>query len=241
MVILTWVTVFGGEYEQALVAAEESVALCSRLGRRHTLCHALNISGEANLLMGRYERARALLQRGLALARETDGDWEAGLALRSLGELALAEDKLKEASCLLQESVSVLRGTTHSVDASWPSAWLAVAALRLGDLAGARKNLAEALRTAVQCRDFFVAIHALPAVALLMVTEECGTRAVELWALASRHPHVACSSFFGHLVSQPVAALATHLAPEAVDAAQERGRAADLWATLQELLAELEA
>jgi tetratricopeptide (TPR) repeat protein len=239
-VILTWAELFGGKYEQALAAAEEGVALCGSLGIRHMLCHAWIISGDANLLVGRYGQARTLLQQGLALAREMDGDWEAGLALRALGALALAEDQPARASRLLQESVSILRRTTHRVDAGWPCAWLAVAALRRGEIAQARQSLAQALRTVVRYRDFPIAIHALPAAALLMVAEERGARALELWALASRYPHVSRSPLFDRLVGQPVAALAAQLEPEAAEAARERGPASDLWATLAELLAELE-
>jgi hypothetical protein len=73
-----------------------------------------------------------------------------------------------------------------------------------------------------------------------MTAQDRGTRAVELWALASRYSHVARSPFFERLVGQPVAALVAHMTPEAVDAAQERGHTGHLWATLQELLAELE-
>jgi predicted ATPase len=213
LVILSWVMVFCGKYEQALAAAEGSRAQGQALGIRHMLCHGLIISGEANLLAGRYGQARVVLQQGLALAREMDGEWEAGLALRSLGELALAEGKLEGAWRFLQESVEVLSGTTHRIDASWPCAWLAAVALLQGDLVQARQNLVQALRTAARCRDFLIAIHALPVAALLMVAQESGTRAVELWALASRYPHVARSPFFERLVGQRVAALAAHLAP----------------------------
>jgi hypothetical protein len=64
-------------------------------------------------------------------------------------------------------------------------------------------------------------------------------RAVELYALASRYPHVAHSRWFEDVAGVHIAAVAAGLPPDAVAAAQERGRARDLWATVEELLDEL--
>jgi hypothetical protein len=66
-------------------------------------------------------------------------------------------------------------------------------------------------------------------------------RAVEVYALASRYSAVANSRWFEDIAGKHIAAAATILPPDVVAAAQERGRARDLWATMEELLAELEA
>jgi hypothetical protein len=50
---------------------------------------------------------------------------------------------------------------------------------------------------------------------------------------ASRYPYVANSRWFEDVASKHIAAAAT-LPPDAVSAAQERGRARDLWETAQE-------
>jgi hypothetical protein len=63
---------------------------------------------------------------------------------------------------------------------------------------------------------------------------------VELYALASRYKYVANSRWWEDIVGKHVSAIAATLPPEVVAAAQERGRARDLWATAEELLAELE-
>ena len=63
-------------------------------------------------------------------------------------------------------------------------------------------------------------------------------RAVELYALASRYPYVANAQWFEDVAGRHIAAVAASLPPEVVAAAQERGRARDLWATAEELLAE---
>ena len=77
--------------------------------------------------------------------------------------------------------------------------------------------------------------------ALLLADLGEAARAVELYALASRHPVVANSHWFEDVAGRHIAAAAATLPPDVVVAAQERGRAQDLEATVQELLAELEA
>jgi hypothetical protein len=79
----------------------------------------------------------------------------------------------------------------------------------------------------------------LPFVALLMAEQGQAERAVEIYALASRYPYVANSRWYEDLVGQRIAAVAATLPPEVVAAAQERGRARDLWTTVEELAVEL--
>jgi hypothetical protein len=64
-------------------------------------------------------------------------------------------------------------------------------------------------------------------------------RALDIYALASRYPFVAHSRWFEDVAGKHIAAAAATLPPDVVAAAQERGRARDLWATAEELLAEL--
>ena len=81
--------------------------------------------------------------------------------------------------------------------------------------------------------------RALPVVALLLSGEGDIERAVELYALASRYPHVANSRWYEDVAEVHITTAAAGLPPEVVTAAQERGRARDLDATAQELLVEL--
>ena len=58
--------------------------------------------------------------------------------------------------------------------------------------------------------------------------------AIKLYALASRYPYVANSRWFEDVVGRQIAAVAETLPPEVVVAAQERGKARDLEATMAE-------
>ena len=92
---------------------------------------------------------------------------------------------------------------------------------------------------------FIPVIHALPGMALLLAdagkyARSEKERAIELYALASRFPFVANSRWFEDVAGKRIAAVAATLPPDVVAAAQERGRARELDATVAELLVELE-
>jgi hypothetical protein len=102
------------------------------------------------------------------------------------------------------------------------------------------RYLSEALRTGTEIGAFLPLVYTLPAVALLLIAQAEGERAVELYALASRYPLVGNSRWFEDVIGRHIAAVAATLSQEVVTAAQECGRAGDLDATVAELLAELE-
>jgi hypothetical protein len=64
-------------------------------------------------------------------------------------------------------------------------------------------------------------------------------RAVELYALVKRHPYFGASRLRQDITGRYIDAAAATLDPEVIAAAQERGRARDLWETTENLLAEL--
>ena len=78
----------------------------------------------------------------------------------------------------------------------------------------------------------------MPATALLLADQDEVQRAIEIYALASRYPYVPNSRWVQDVAGKHIAAIAETLPPDVVAAAQERGRALDLWATVEELLIE---
>jgi len=81
---------------------------------------------------------------------------------------------------------------------------------------------------------FDLLLLALPAIALLLADQDEPERVVELYALASRFPYVANSYWFEDVAGRYIAAAAVTLSPEVVVAAQERSKARDLLAELEE-------
>ena len=115
---------------------------------------------------------------------------------------------------------------------------LGTTTLRHGQPSQARRYLTEALNAAMENQDVIPFIHGLPVIALFLADRREDERAVELYALASGFPHVANSRWFEDVAGKHITAAAAALPPDVVAAAQERGRARELWATAEELAGE---
>ncbi len=231
---------FLGQYAEAHTPLEESIALYRDLGFRDGLPMAHAYLCWAKWHLGQYEQARAQAQLHLTLSRETG--YRRGIAggPAFLGGIALAEGKYAEARQLLQEAVAVLQEIGQRGELGWPLAALGAAELGLGNVSQARQYFRQALQTATETRSFMTAALTITGVALFLAVQGEAERAVELYALMSRYPAAANSRIAEDVVGRFVGVAAATLPPDVVAAAQARGRARDLDATVAELLAELE-
>jgi tetratricopeptide (TPR) repeat protein len=240
---LGWTLLLRGQFAEAHTMFQEALVRCEDTGHRHQTGFALSDLGFAKLHLGRYKGARSQAQMSLTLAREGDilrGRPIIGRSLHALGAVALVGEAYAEAQQSLQESVAVYQEMGDRERLAQARAVLGYAACGLGDLCQARKHLSAALRTAADIGAFRPLVYALPAVALLLTDWRQTVRAVEVYASVSRHPFVANSRWFEDIAGKHIAAAAATLPPEVVNVAQGRGRARDLWATAEKLLAELE-
>jgi tetratricopeptide (TPR) repeat protein len=230
-----------GKLAEAHTLLEKSVAIKSDLGiRNHESVRSNTWLGEVEAHIGQYERARTQGQTSLALARELDYRQGIGMALCLLSEIALTEGAYAEAEQLSRESATVLEEIGQRVWLSIALACSGYAARGLGQRSLAWHHLHRALRMAGATQALNVLMYVLPGLALLLADEGQTERAVELYALASRHPLVANSRWFEDVAGRHIAAAAAALPPDVVTAAQERGRTRDLDATVADLLAEWE-
>jgi tetratricopeptide (TPR) repeat protein len=232
--------VFRGQFAKAQPLLKKSIILFQDLGAHIGLALSDLVLGSARVHLGQYEQACAQGEMGLALSKETGYQRGAGYAYWLVGSVALVEEAYVEAQQWLQKSVAVYRRVEVRHELGRTLAVLGVAARGLGNLPLTKQHLCEALRVAAPSSEFRTLMYALSAIALLLADQGEGERAVELYALASRYPFVGNSRWFEDIAGKHIAAVAAGLPPEVVAAAQERGRARDLEATVAELLAELE-
>jgi predicted ATPase/DNA-binding SARP family transcriptional activator len=247
-----------GKFAQARRLLEETLATFGHLG--DTAAAGLReVLASVEMYDGDYERARVQGETSLALSRKARYRWGIAWSLRQLSGVALAEaesglgagtapqvqntggarEAYTEAQRLAQESVAICREMGVRVWLGHSLAILGVATRGLGDVDQARRHLCEALRVAGDMGAFWPLMLALPATALLLADGGEQERAVEIYTLVSRYPFVANSQWFEDVFGRHIAAVAAALPPEVVTAAQERGRARDLNATVAELLVEL--
>ncbi len=208
-------------------------------GDRPGLAVQLSWMPNMRMALGEYEQARAEAERAIALAQEVGNRTSARVASHYLAGLALVEGTFDDARRRYEEQLAFDRdsGVHFMSHLAWGQ--LAVAELRLGHPDLARQRLCEALRQVSDLPGFTREIEALPPVALYLANMGQPERAVEVYALARTSPSIANSHWYQDVFGKRIAAAAATLPPEVVDAAQERGRARDLWTTVEELAVEL--
>ena len=242
---LGYVLRYAGRFAQARSLVESSLASFREWGHREAEAWGLWSLGWTAEHLGSYEEARAAMEAALARFQESGLRIQAANCYVELGHLALAEGAYGAAQEWLQQSTAIYQKSGGlRWRASEALAALAYVARGLDQSAQARQHLGAALRIAAEHHAYNTVLHALPAVALLLMDGGRGLRqpdveqAVELYTLASRHPFVANSRWFEDVAGCEIAAAAESLPRDVVIRAQERGRARDLWATVDELLAE---
>jgi predicted ATPase/DNA-binding SARP family transcriptional activator len=228
-----------GDFDEARVCLAESLAIGIDLSSHIEVAHSQMMLGVIKGAQGQYEEGFHLVQRGLDLAREADDQWGIGYGLVHLGRLSLAQGAYDQARDLLQESTVRFAKTSYG-SLGCTLAQLGCAMHLLGDPERARQHVRKGLQIAAETGDVPCLPFSIPVAALLMADRGMVERAVELYALASRWGLVAHSRLFQDVYGRHIDAAAAALPPEVVDAAQERGRASDPWAAVEELLDELE-
>ena len=239
LIALGYVTWVLGEYDAAKQLHEESLALCRDTGNQAGIAHSLEYLAQAVFGLAEYEKGKQLWYEGLAIHREIGNLRGVVGVLADLGEAALVLGEYEEAARLGQESLALHKKLDDRFGIAWSLRVLGNAACGMGDLAGAREYLCQALDTAMMVRWTSVTLLALVGVGALLAAEGEKERALELSALILHHP---LSWRWTKDRAVPLAAeLEAELPHDVAAAAQERGQARDLEATVAELLAELEA
>jgi DNA-binding SARP family transcriptional activator/predicted ATPase len=229
-----------GKFAEARSVLEECWLAFEELGYRSFVTSVEAVQSSIKLHLGRYGEAREHAERALSLARERDLPFRIGYALVVLGTLALVEEAYTDAEELSREGLTVCRGIKIPADVGWAHAALAYVARELRRPVEMRHHLLQALEVVSETGVVPTLLWTLPAAALLLADQGAGERAVELYALASRHGLVAQSRWFEDVAGRDIDAIAASLPPDVVAAAEERGRARDLEATAEGLLVELE-
>ena len=232
---------YSGRFAEAQSLREENLAFSHEQGARGYEAPGMRGIALDAMHLGSYEEARTVARAVLTMSRESGRQDLTADVCEDLGRLALAERAYRTAQEWLRQSVTIYQQSGAYGSEGSALAGLVYAARGLGQAAQARGHLSAALRTVVETRQWMTALDSLPAAALLLMDGGEVERAVELYALAFRHGRVANSRWFEDVAGKHIAVAATTLPPEVVATAQERGRARDLWATMEDLLAELEA
>jgi predicted ATPase len=233
------------DYCEAEQCCREAVRLARALRDRQHIAWALSILGRIARAQGEYADARKSLGESLAYAREINAPAQMTLALLGLGDTAFALGEHREAQKCYQQALATRRAMNRPDLTARSLGGLGNVALVTGDYQEARRLCRQALQVVVDRQALeWVSLEVLVGSATLLTRSECGgqegnkERALEVVALVLHHP--ACRKETAVRAQGLILELYTQLPPEIPRAAEERGRAGDLWGTAEALLAELE-
>jgi tetratricopeptide (TPR) repeat protein len=216
-----------GRYERAETLHQDCLQRRRTLDDRPGMSFTLTDLGDVARHVGQPDQAKEYYEQSLALAEDTGNRLEVALALRGLSQLAEMRGEHEQAKQLAQQSKDRFQTYASDLYLGWP-------VLGLGDYQGAKLYFHGVLKLATEAQMMPLALEALTGFAHLWARTGEPERAVELLALVMDHPASAqdCKDRAARLQDE----LRAELLPEIVVAAQERGRARDLYTTATDFI-----
>jgi tetratricopeptide (TPR) repeat protein len=228
-----------GAHKEATGHFTTFLRTAKEIGHRRGEALSLGGLGQVAHLRGQYARARDFYEQSLAILRELGRRDAIAFRLRTLGEVALASGNLEQARARYQEMLSSAEELAIQAHIAWAHCGLGEVALAAGDVLASRRHSRRLIQVAIEDPRVNTSRQALVSLARLVAHQGDPGLAVELVALAC---YVRPGGWRDDLQGAQalLSELRSGLSPEAYDAAQARGRARDLDATLKELLAEFQ-
>lgn len=226
-----------GDYAEARVLLEESLALSRRVGDKQGIADSLNNLGLVVQDEGDPAAAESLFQESLAIRREIGDNRGISTSLNNLGKLARQQGDYVEARALLQESLALDRELGSQRGVATVLYNLGTVANAQEDYAGARGHFSESLQLYRDLGDKRGIVECLEGLAVTTAGLGQLKRSIRLLAAAEtlRHAIGAPPSPSERYTRESVsAATREQLEPAAWQEAWENGRAM----TLEEAVAE---
>jgi tetratricopeptide (TPR) repeat protein len=228
-----------GNYDEGQRLLQESLAMKQAVGSKIRIAECQELLGELAYAQGQFAEAEAHFQQELAILRDQGYRERLSWSLSRLSAAVLAQERQSDAAGLLAEALAIALacGDPHGI--SRAQTQLGYLALNQRALDAARRHWRTAVEVAwhVQNRpNLLVTLDALIGLATLMGQAGDGEQAVELLALVHSAAHIDRRT--ETQAEQLLAELEAHLSPASFAAAQARGRALELGATVATILAQ---
>jgi predicted ATPase/DNA-binding SARP family transcriptional activator len=226
-----------GVYGEAERYSGEALKINRILKSRRGMAWSLTILGSIARERAEYTKARRFYEESLTLFQEIGYQVLIGDALWGLGDTAFVMREFGEAEKRYQEALAVFTDVGSNWGVAISCHKLGNAAMAVGDCVEAEQRYQQTLEIATDRQYLGLSLDTLVRLATLRARQGDRKEALELVALVLHHP--ANSKAIVDEARRLLNALRAEMTPDVFDAAQERGRARDLDATVKELLAEL--
>jgi hypothetical protein len=187
---------------------------------------------------GRYEEALVAVEKGMPLACELGARREIGLGNVILGMIHLGKNDFVKAGVCGKKCVKQYQELNQQEEMALGLAVLVYTQLGLGRSRDAINTLCDTLQIGLQIRGLYPVLYVLFGAARILIDKGKVEKGLEISALAERYPFIGNSQWFDDVAGREIKTARDKLPPEVVAAAQERGRAREIWQTAAELLDE---
>ncbi|TFG73204.1 MAG: hypothetical protein E4H27_01220, partial [Anaerolineales bacterium] len=225
-----------GRSADAIPLLEECRTLtCDQLGLPGG--YVYSVLAWARMVMGHYKQAQPLAETALQIMQKDNDPRGVGWTYHVLGGIALGLAEFGEAESLLRVSVKIYRPLEQRYELALALSYLSYTLWALGHLVEAKQLCVEVLNIWKAIGSPQPLMLALVGMALISLNHNTVERAIELYALASTlSPCVGNCAWLWDVAERHINTMAASLSPDAVTAAQERGRALNIQATVDALL-----
>jgi len=214
-----------GKFNDSLLTIEQSIDLYEDQGSYWADVLRQVYASHIILHLGRYSSTASLVNSDQI---KLGNPFTFGHILITRAMLALVAKNYAQAQAIAQESIAIWQKNGHLLFIGQSFALLGYAACELGNLVLSQQAFSQALEVGVKHKIVLPILYALPGVALLWTKQYRDEQAVELYALVSRHAHIANSYWFAETV-KPVSLSADTIAVEALMPANVSGCQRELW------------
>lgn len=188
LIILSYVGLAQGEYEQAYTLSSESLSICRDILRDpHGTADCLITLTAAARRLGRYNQAREWAEESLEISKAVNDRWGMAQTFRQLGLLSLDLGETERAKHLLQQSVSKSREVCDLTLMATALISLGVATRISGEASKSKQYFLEALQAAVKTKSSVVAVQALVEIAGIEMNEGKAEAALKLAIYIANH------------------------------------------------------
>jgi tetratricopeptide (TPR) repeat protein len=230
-----------GNYPEAKYNFKKSLSTARTMDYRMFVSVALILLSELALLEGEYEETKKYIQESLSIAKYSGDPYREAESLRLLGILASEEGDFEQAEAYFRASLNIYNEVDLPLGIGLITCDFGNLALAKGDVRKAAQKYHGTIQKGIKLDPniasmLFVETFSYLALFFAQISEK--ERAVELAALTQVHPNI--HPYEKSKMTKLLEKLQEEMTQEEFAAAQERGRARDLEATAEEMLAILE-
>jgi predicted ATPase/transcriptional regulator with XRE-family HTH domain len=180
-----WLAWAQGDWQEAMMLAEEGLAIARGLGEKWRMADALNTLGAVATAQEQYEQAAGFYQESLTLHQELGDQRGVAVALSNRGQVALYQGDLEQAAALLGTCLSAFEDQGDRWYSALTRSDLGSLALAQGDDLRAAAHYAESLTAFRELGDMWGSAWVLEELAEVAHAQSEAERAIRLYGAAA--------------------------------------------------------